>query len=56
MLVTLLGIITPANNEQPLNASAPMLVTPLGIIILVRLEQPLNILFGIPVKLLGRVT
>ena len=42
MLVTELGIVIEAREEQPLNALLPILVTELGIIIEVREEQPLN--------------
>ena len=40
MLVTLLGIVTEVNEEQPEKALFPMLVTLLGIVIDVKEEQP----------------
>ena len=39
MLVTLLGIVTEVNLEQPEKASLPMLVTLLGIVTEVKEEQ-----------------
>ena len=40
MLVTLSGIVTDVNPEQPENVPDPILVIPLGIMIEVRPEQP----------------
>ena len=40
MLVTELGMVTEAREEQPWNASSPMLVTEWGMVTEVREEQP----------------
>ena len=54
MEVTLLGIETLVNPEQPENAPSPMLVTPLPIVTLVNPEQPWNA--WLPMEVTGRLS